>query len=256
MQTAIQLYTLRDLDEPLVDTIERVGDTGFDAVEFAGLGEASTDEITTALDDAGLDAMAAHVGIEAMDDDLDETVEAYRAVGCDHLVVPWLDAQGFESREAVEETAARLSAVGDRVRDRGFDFSYHNHSQEFQSVGGRPALEVLAEEAPDLTFELDAGWVLAGGSDPAALIRDLGDRVPIVHFKDIDVGANTPDGAEPGVDTDDHQPVEIGTGDLDLDAVAEAATDVGTDWAVYEHDAPDDALESLRHGSETLSDLV
>lgn len=256
MQTAIQLYTLRHLDEPLVDTIDRVGETNFDAVEFAGLGDDSTAEITAALDDAGLDVMAAHVGIEELEDDLDGTVETYRAVDCDHLVVPYLDAECFASREAVEETADRLAAVGDDVRDHGLDFSYHNHSQEFQSVDGRPALEVLAEAAPDLTFELDVGWVLAGGSDPAAMLRDFGDRVPIVHFKDIEVGANVPDGEEPGTDTGDHQPVELGTGNLDLDAVVAAATDAGADWAVYEHDAPDDALESLRHGSETLSDLV
>jgi sugar phosphate isomerase/epimerase len=256
MRTAIQLYTLRDLDEPLTDTIERVGDTALDAVEFAGLGDEPTDQIAAALDDADLDVMAAHVGLDALDDDLDETVEDYRAVGCDHVVVPWLDPEDFASREAVEETAHRLASVGDRVRDRGLDLSYHNHNQEFQPVDGVAAFEVLAEEAPDLTFELDVGWVLAGGHDPAEMIRDLGDRIPVVHFKDVDVGANVPEGGQAGFSTDDHQPVELGEGDLDLDAVAAAADDVGVGWACYEHDVPDAPVESLRHGSDRLTSLV
>lgn len=254
MQTAVQLYTLRHLDEPLPDTIARVGETSFDGVEFAGLGDADPAEITAALDDADLDVMAAHVGLDDLASDLDDTVEAYRNVGCDHFVIPWLGPAAFADREAVAETAQRLSSVGDRVREHGVKFSYHNHTQEFQPVGDRSAFAVLADEAPDVTFELDAGWALAAGHDPADLLRELGERVPTVHCKDVAVSANRDDGGRYA--TDDHRPVELGEGDLDLAEVADAAADAGVDWACYEHDAPDDPLESLRHGSETLAGLV
>lgn len=254
MQTAIQLYTLRHLEEPLTETIARVGETDLDGVEFAGLGEQSADEINAALDDAGLDVMSAHVGIDALEDDLEATVAAYRAVGCDHLVIPSMPAEAFATREATVETAQRMASAGDAVRDNGLELSFHNHDRVFQTVDGESAFSVLAAEAPDLTFEVDAGWVLAGGHDPAAFIREYGDRVPLVHFKDVDVGANR-EGDETAFTTDAHQPVELGTGDLDLEAVADATRDVGAEWACYEHDLPDDPVESLQRGSDAITDL-
>ncbi|MFB6087170.1 MAG: sugar phosphate isomerase/epimerase family protein [Haloarculaceae archaeon] len=242
MQTAIQLYTLRHLEEPLPETLARVGETAFEGVEFAGFGDASPDEVAAALDDAGLESMSAHVGIDALEEDLAKTVEDYRTVDCDHLVVPWLDAEHFESREAVEATAERLNEIADGLADRGVALSYHNHDQEFQSVDGRPALAVLAEETTDVGLEVDAGWVLAGGTDPVEFLHDHSERIELVHLKDVDVAEN--------------RPVELGDGDLDVEAVAEAAAAVGADWLCYEHDHPEDALESLDHGSDVLSRLV
>lgn len=256
MNAAIQLYTLRHLDEPLPKTIDRVGETAFDGVEFAGLGDPSNDEIGSALAATTLEPMAAHVPVDDLESDLAGTVEPYRDLGCDHLVVPWLDPADFASREDVAETAHRLASLGDRLRDRGFDFSYHNHVHEFRPVDGTSAYELLAAETTDLTFELDAGWALAGGHDPATLVRDLGERVPLVHFKDVAVGANRATGADPSYATDDHRPVELGDGDLDLEAVATAARDVGVEWACYEHDSPGDPVASLRHGSDVLARLV
>ena len=256
MRTAIQLYTLRHLDEPLPDTITRVGETEFDGVEIAGLDDRAPADVAAALEEAGLDVMAAHVGLGVLEDDLDGTVETYRDLGCDHLVVPWTDPADLGTREGAESVAHRLADVGDRVRDHGLDFSSHNHDQEFRDVGGEPAFHVFAREAPDLTFEVDAGWVLAGGHDPAGLIREYGDRVPLVHCKDVLVDANREPGETDVFTTDAHQPVELGEGDLDLAGVLEAAREAGTEWACYEHDFPGDPVASLEHGSDLLTDLV
>ncbi|WP_435175535.1 sugar phosphate isomerase/epimerase family protein [Halorussus sp. AFM4] len=239
MRPAIQLYTLRDLDEPLPDLLARVGDTQFEGVEFAGLGDADPAEIRDALDDAGLDAAGAHVGAEALEDDLPGVVERYEALGCDRIVVPYLDGSAFESEDAVADTADRLSALADRLDDRGVALGYHNHDHEFVDLGGRSAFEALAD-ATDFDLELDVGWANAAGYDPADLLAEYSDRVPLVHLKDV---AGT-------------TPVELGEGDLDVGAAVEAAEDAGTEWLIYEHDEPDDPAASLAHGAETLADLL
>ncbi|WP_128476279.1 hypothetical protein [Halorussus pelagicus] len=74
MRPVIQLYTLRDLDDSVPDLIRRVGETRFEGVEFAGLGESDPGEIRDALDDAGLDAAAAHVGIEDLEADPEQSL--------------------------------------------------------------------------------------------------------------------------------------------------------------------------------------
>ncbi|WP_135828144.1 sugar phosphate isomerase/epimerase family protein [Halorussus halobius] len=239
MRPAIQLFTLRGLAEPLPDLLARVGETAFEGVEFAGLGDFDAREIRTALDDADLDAAAAHVGIEDLDSDLDGAVETCRRLDCDRLVVPYLDDAAFASEAAVADAARRLRDLDDRLADRGVAFGYHNHDHEFTDLGGTTGFDALVAET-GLDLELDLGWVTAAGRDPVDLLGRLRGRVPVVHCKDV-AG---------------DRPVELGDGDLDLDACVRAARDAGTEWLVYEHDEPDDPEASLAHGAATLPDLL
>lgn len=239
MRPAIQLFTLRDADEPLPDLLARIGETAFEGVEFAGLGDAESGEVRAALDDADLDAAAAHVGIEDLESDLEGTVETYRELDCDRIVVPWLDESHFTSRDGVTEVARRLAELGARLDEQGAELAYHNHDHEFVDLEGTTGFELLADET-DIDFELDVGWAHAAGHDPTHLLADLRGRVPLVHFKSV-----------AGED-----PVELGEGGLDLDACVRAARDAGVEWAIYEHDEPDDPHESLEHGAEMLAELL
>lgn len=239
MRPAIQLFTLRDLDAALPDLLARVGETAFEGVEFAGLGESDPGEIRAALDDAGLEAAAAHVGVQELDADLDGVVETYRRLDCDRVVVPYLDESHFASEDAVVDTARRLSELDDRLADRDVRLGYHNHDHEFVALDGRSAFELLADET-DVDLELDVGWATAAGYDPTDLLADLRGRVPVVHLKDV-AG---------------DRPVELGDGDVDAEACVRAAREAGTEWLVYEHDEPDDPEKSLEHGAATLSGLL
>lgn len=240
VQTAIQLYSLRDLDEPLPDLLERVGRTSFAGVEFAGFGETPPGAVADALAATGLDVAAAHVGVDRLEDDFEEAVEACRAVDCDTVVVPYLDESHFADAAAVEATAETLAELADRLADVGLSLCYHNHDHEFVRVGEDAALELLVERTDDrVGFELDLGWALAAGADPAALLARFADRVPIVHLKDVDAESGTP--------------VDLGEGDLDVDRCVAAARDANVEWLVYEHDDPDDPAATLARASERLA---
>jgi len=239
MRPAIQLYTLRDLDVELPDLLARVGETAFEGVEFAGLGDADPDEVRDALDDADLDAVAAHVGVDDLETDLDGVVETYRRVDCDRLVVPYLDDSHFRSEAAVADAARRLRDLDARLADRDVALGYHNHDHEFTDLGETTGFDALVAET-DLDLELDVGWATAAGRNPVDLLGRLRGRVPVVHCKDV-AG---------------DRPVELGTGDLDIDACVRAAREAGTEWLVYEHDDPDDPEASLAHGAATLADRL
>jgi sugar phosphate isomerase/epimerase len=242
-KTAIQLYTVRDADESLPELLRRVGDAGYDGVEFAyRVLEEDREGVLEAMDEAGLEAAAAHVGIDALEEDLEGTIETYRELGCDRLVVPYLGDEQFESAEAVAETAERLADLADGVAEHGVNAGYHNHEHEFVDVDGDNAWERLVEETAGsaLTFELDVGWAVAGGHDPAALIERHADRIPLVHVTDVDEEGNA---------------AEVGEGVVDLDAVAGAARDAGVEWFVYENDEPEDPLESIEYGADVLAEL-
>ena len=154
VRTAIQLYTLRDLDERLPELLARVGETGYDGVEFAGLG-GDVKEVNDALGEAGLDIAGAHVPIEALTESFAETVSRYRGVDCETFVVPYLDESRFETREAVERTAKELSDLAARLAEEGISLHYHNHDHEFVALDGGTAFDMLVEGTEGVQFELD-----------------------------------------------------------------------------------------------------
>lgn len=240
MQTAIQLYSLRSLDEPLDETLARVADVGLDGVEFAGVGDASPTELRAALDSHGIEAAGAHVPIEAIEADVADASRTCTLLGTDTLVVPILDAQRFADATAVAETATMLTALADRVAEDGLRLAYHNHELEFvdsddtgADTDDATAFDHLVEATDGVDFELDVGWAYAAGMDPVALLETYGDRISRIHLKDVVVD---PDAERGG------RPVDLGAGDVPLAACADAARAAGVDWAVFEHDAPEDPL--------------
>ncbi len=239
-RTAVQLYTLRAIDEPLSTVLESVAETSFDGVEFAHrVADADTERIVETLEETGLAVAAAHVGLDRLEADYEEETALYDRLGCTDLVVPWLDPSHFESEEGIASVAERLDSVARSLSEDDFTLHYHNHDQEFVDCGEHTAMdELLARTDDSIGFEIDLGWANAAGADPVSLLGRYADRISHVHVADTDAESMAC--------------VELGEGDLDLDACIDAARDAGVEWYVYEHDAPDDPHESLVRGAETL----
>lgn len=244
-KTAINLYSVRELDASTSEVIERVADAGYDGVQFAGADSplhADPDELAATLDVCGLEVTPPHVAIDRLGDEFETVREAYAPLGIDGVVVPWLDPDHFESAAAVDETAARLDDLGDELSAAGWDLYYHNHDHEYADIGDEWAFDRFVDST-GVGIELDVGWALAAGDDPAERLRQLEGRVRTVHMKDMDVG-----GTEPAF-------AELGEGDVGVQACVEAAADAGAEWLVYEHDDPDDPASSLEHGAAFLNAL-
>lgn len=239
---AVQLYTLRSLEKPLPAVLDRVGDAGYDGVEFAyRVRETPLEEVRGALVRNDLASAAAHVPIEALEAERDAVVDLYDRLSCDTLVVPWLDPNRFETVNRIDAVADRLNALVDDLAVADLSLAYHHHDHEFVAVdGGRSTAmdELLARTDDRLGFELDLGWAAVAGVDPAALLDRYADRITHVHVSDADVNAG--------------EPVALGAGDLDLPRLVDAGRRADVDWWVYEHDDPDDPIASMTDGSEVL----
>ncbi|WP_435096609.1 sugar phosphate isomerase/epimerase family protein [Halorubrum sp. N11] len=236
-----QLYSLRDVEDPLTTVLDRVGDTTFAGVEFAGLDGATPAAVAETLADDGLSPAAAHVGLEEIEADPDGVAATASKIGTDDVVVPWLGPEHFESVAAAEAAADRLSAAADALADRDLRLHYHNHDQEFASLDGRPALTHLLEAADGVGLELDVGWAGVAGQDPLAYLEAHGDRITLVHLKDYDAAAG---------DT-----VVVGAGDLDLERTVELARENAVEWLIYEAEAGADSYATLEKAADTVDGL-
>jgi sugar phosphate isomerase/epimerase len=220
---AAQLYTVRDaMAKDVAGTLRAVAALGYDGVEFAGLYDTPAAELRALLDELGLRAHSAHIGLDLFEGDLDRTLETYAALGCQTLVVPWL-AEGRRGDYAA--LGAALNRIAERVGAAGMRLAYHNHDFELRADGGRTGLDTLLEITdPALVgFELDCGWAAKIGQDPLELMRKLAPRLWLLHVKDVTAGGEW---------------TEAGQGVVDYRSILAAAPDLGVEWLVVEHDNP------------------
>src|SRR5919197_5544072 len=142
---ALQLYTVRDESaRDFAGTLRRVAQIGYTAVEFAGYGGLAADEVKALLRETGLRAASTHVGLAALDADLDHQIDYCVAIGCPYLVLPSLDPR-WRGADGLRALASRLNECGRRCRERGVIFGYHNHDVEFARSDGRYLLDQLLD---------------------------------------------------------------------------------------------------------------
>jgi sugar phosphate isomerase/epimerase len=242
VRSAIQLYTLRNVEKPVPELLEIVADAGFEGVEFYGrVEDADPGAVRETMAETGLEAAGSHVGIERLEDDAGEAVSVYGDLGCEHLTAPYLPEEDFRTREAVEATAERLESLSETLAEHGVAFHYHTHAHEFTDLGDTTGYEYLIELADDVGFQLDAGTALSRGQDPADLLGRLGDRATLFHCKDYDVAAD--------------ESAPAGEGDLDVEACAKATREVGTEWFIYEYEG-EDPLETVEDAADLINGLL
>lgn len=241
VKTAVQLYTLRNVELPFDELLESVADVGFDGVEYAyRVTEEDPNEVAAVLEETGLESAGAHVAIDKLEENLDETVEFYDTLGCDNLVVPWLDEEFFSTKEGIDDAVGRLEQIDELLTERGRTLHYHNHAHEYVDCDGRPGfLEFI--DVSEIGLELDLGFIEVAGDDPIERLRAVGDRCRLAHLKDFDVEAG--------------DSVPVGQGDLDIEACASTFSEIGGEWLIYEYEG-DEAMDSLDEVASTMARLV
>ena len=153
-------------------------------------------------------------------------------IGCAFIVLPWL-ANEWRTREGMQALAPRLNAIGQRCQEHGITFAYHNHDFEFTRVDGIYLLDYLlqATDASLVKIELDVYWVAYAGLDPVSYLHTLGNRVVLIHLKDMAA---------------DRSMTEVGKGILDMQQICAFAQNRGL-WGIVEHDHPQiPSLESAK----------
>ncbi|HZN63901.1 MAG TPA: TIM barrel protein [Tepidisphaeraceae bacterium] len=132
------------------------------------------------------------------------------------------------------------------AQKRGHELAYHNHSFEFQKFDGKYGLDIIYENtAPHLVVaEIDVYWVKHGNVDPAEYVNKLGDRVRLLHLKDMGQGP-------------EKRFAPVGTGVIDFKPILAAAEKHGIRWGIVEQDSTYGAppLEQIKTSLANLKKL-
>ncbi len=245
-QISLQLYTVREeTARDMPGTLRRISEIGYPAVEFAGYGDLSPQDLKTIIDDLGISASGAHVPFDSWATDPDAVIIDMHTLDCAHAILPIVPPENHTDETMVARLAESLNRWGDLCRQEEVTLSYHNHDFEFAPMGETTMWDVLVRETdPSVVhFELDLYWVRYGGADPEPLLRDLGDRIPLVHLKDM-------------ASDDQRSALPVGEGTMPWTSILEAADAAGVEWYVAEQDNPRDALEDVRTSLQSMRELA
>jgi sugar phosphate isomerase/epimerase len=148
--------------------------------------------------------------------------------------------------------AAQLNVKGAALKREGLKLGYHNHNVELTELGSQTALDVLIENTdPALVcFEMDVGWVAAGGGEPIRLLRSHPHRFRLMHIKDLK--ASTIPNTAFKMD-----PADVGSGALDWKAILPVGYEVGVRYYYVEQEPPfaEPRMQAARTDYEYLARL-
>lgn len=242
---SFQLYSAR-AHSSLGAIIKAIADTGYHEVEgYSGLyGDAH--RLKTLLDNNGLTMPTAHLGLDELERNKQDSCKTLKTLGVRHIYCPYIapnerpsDSHGWK------EFGRRLGEIASVYRGEGYSFGWHNHDFEFEVLpDGKTPHEMIFKGAPLLDWEIDVAWVIRGGSDPIKLIKKYATNITAAHIKDI---------AITGTKIDEDGWEDVGHGTIDWKPIMAALKKTRIRHYVVEHDKPRDIVRFAKRSFEAAS---
>lgn len=239
---ALQLYSFRDSFKAngVPATLARIKGMGFTHVELAGTYGLTREQFKAELGTAGLTPVSMHTDIKLLASPTDSAALLADAkfYGVQYIGNAWFPHEGTFDEADAKAAIAAFNAAGKHAAAAGLQFFYHPHGFEFAPGTATRTLfdMVLAQTDPKaVKFELDIFWAHHGSADPVALLKAHPDRFVLTHMKDMKPGTKK--------DWTGHAPddtsVALGSGEVNVKGVVEAARGTAVQWHIIEEESPE-----------------
>ncbi len=239
MKLAVQLYSLRGhikTGDDLLSILEKVKEIGFDGVEFAGFFGLDATTVKNKLDELGLVAVGAHMGLnDFAEENLAKTLEFAKTIGAKTVGIGGADTS---TEDALENVIAIMGNADTVAEKENMNVYFHNHTQEFSLPMFATKPGTIFDRLKEAChMQIDTYWSFHAGKDNYALISENIDRIVHLHIKD-------------GIDG---KPMALAEGNNDLATVVKAARDNNIEWLILENDNPvPDGLSDIARSMKWL----
>jgi len=185
----LELYSVRDeMKKDLLGTVRRVGQMGYEGVEFYSpyfdWTPEYAKEVRKVLDEVRLKCWSTHNSAKSFDAaNLQKAIDLNGILGSKYVVMA--SAGKGESLDGWKKVAETLTSGHQKLKSAGMKAGFHNHELEFKPIEGKRPMEVLAANTPkDLMLQLDVGTCIEAGSDPVEWIKANPGRINSMHCKE------------------------------------------------------------------------
>lgn len=253
---AVQQFMLGSVlknEASVKETLASIREAGYDSIELCGfmlhpmgflvrmltkaagmpVGSGGNLDWEHLVKESGLHVVSIHQDLGSIERDARTVAEEARRFGTDTVVITGMYRFDYGSEEAVRQLAHRLNEAGERLAEQEIRLLYHNHNCELRKTGGQKcAYDILLDETDSayVGFEFDSYWFTEGGADAKWWMRRLGSRMKLWHINDRGTRLAGP-AMTPILKTDS---MELGTGNMDLDGLAEIARQNGVEAVILE----------------------
>jgi sugar phosphate isomerase/epimerase len=246
---SLQLFSVReDAEKDFLGTVQKVADLGYEGIQFAGFFNTPAKEVKQVMDEQGIVAAGAHVGIHQLrTDEMEKTFKYHETLGNNLIICPALPKEMRQTADDYKKAAELLNQIGDACKKAGFLFGYHNHDFEFNTFEDQTGFDLLFENTnPELVkVELDCYWASFADQDPLQIIRKYSNRIVSLHIKDMKMVNGKKTGTE------------IGNGQLDFESLINAGKESAVEWFTVEQEKFErDPYESLEINVGNLKELL
>lgn len=272
------LGTVMNTEKQAQQTLAAIRSAGYDGIELCGfmihpmgmvirlltqaagmpVGKGGNLNWHELIKDSGLEVISLHLDLATLEKDISACAEEARSFGTKYIVITGMYRFDYGSEEAVLELAQRLNRAGKALKALGIQLLYHNHNCELRRTeSGSLAYEILMRETdPDyVNFEFDSYWFTEAGADTLFWMRRLGSRMKLWHINDRGSRVSGPS-MTPILQSDS---MELGTGNMPLDALMEQAKEAGCEAVILEshrnwtHKSP---IQSFQLSAKYLNERV
>lgn len=207
---------------------------------------------------SGLEVASLHLDLGSVERDVEAAAKEARSFDTPYIVITGMYRFDYGKEKEVQMLATRLNKAGKELKDGGVSLLYHNHNCELRHVSShKRAYEVLIEETdPEyVNFEFDSYWFAEAGADALSWMERLGARMKLWHINDRG-SRMTGASMTPILKSDS---MELGTGNMPLDALLKQAQTVDCQWAILEshrnwiNKSP---VDSLRLSAQYLNERI
>ena len=256
MKKAVQQFmlgTVMNNEKQTRETLRAMKEAGYDGIELCGfmihpmgmmvrlltqaagmpVGKGGNLDWHSLMNESGLQVVSLHLDLGTLERDVQAAAGEAKAFGTNYIVITGMYRFDYGSEAVVRELAERLNKVGKALKEQGIELLYHNHNCELRKVDTKQtAYDILLEETDPsyVNFEFDSYWFAEGGADPLYWMRKLGSRMKLWHINDR--GSRVSGVSMTSILKTDS--MELGTGNMPLDALMEQAKEAGCEAVILE----------------------
>ncbi len=247
-------YTFRNsFPQGIAATLDTIQMLGFTEIEGGG-GNMDAHEYKKLCEERGLKIPSMGASYQQIIENPEQVIERARIYEARYVMCSWIphttgkfDIQ--DARKAVKD----FNRVGKLFKQHGLTLCYHPHGYEFKPYKNGTLLDYIITQtnANHVSFEMDIFWIQFGGGDPAELLRKYPSRWKLMHLKDMKEGIPKD---LTGL-TNPEYDVALGTGQIDIKRVIQAAQEIGVEHYFIE-DESSRILEQIPQSIRYLENLT
>lgn len=215
-------YTFRnEFAKNVPQTLDNIKALGITNIEFSNLFGKTSADLRAMLNERGMICTSYGVSYDALQNKMDAVIQDAKTLGAEFVRVAWIPHTAPMDLTLAQKTVADFNSFGQKLKENGLTFCYHNHGFEFLPYQNGTYFDYIVQNTnPDyVSFEMDILWVFHPGQDPAALLKKYPTRFRLMHVKDLKKGVKGDFSGGTPVEND----VTLGTGQLDLPKIMKAA---------------------------------